>query len=161
MGELASYLVEEAYDEEGTWMVVDETVATGKETAPWEQEWQGQGDWVEVGPNALVCQTHRDVRPYVRLELWSGEPPLAEPAWDCSWTAEIFLRSGKIRLMGFYSGTESHRRLLDLGHRDSTWLVRAQHKTLENDRETDFPRYIYRAEIYKFQFWRPIRLAGR
>ncbi|MFF3668514.1 hypothetical protein [Microtetraspora malaysiensis] len=85
---------------------------------------------------------------------------MTEPAWDCSWTAEIFLRSGKIQLMGFYSGTQPHHRLLDLGHRDSTWLVRAQHKTLENDRETDFPRYIYRAEIYKFQFWRPIRLAG-
>ncbi|MFF3668516.1 hypothetical protein [Microtetraspora malaysiensis] len=34
MGELASYLVEEAYDEYGRWMVVDETVATGKETVP-------------------------------------------------------------------------------------------------------------------------------
>ncbi len=159
MGELTSYLVEEACDEE-PWMVVDETVVTREETAPWEKEWQGQGDWVEVGPNGLVCQLHGNVRPYVRLELWSGEPPLAEPAWDRSWTGEIFLRSGKIQLMGYFGETDPHHCLLDLGHRDSTWLVRAQHKTLENDQETDFPRYIYRAEIYKFQFWRPIAIAG-
>ncbi|MBG0823340.1 hypothetical protein HS048_21660 [Planomonospora sp. ID91781] len=50
--------------------------------------------------------------------------------------------------------------VFDLGRRDATWLVRARHKTLDNDRESDFPRDIYRAEIYTFQFWRPIRQQG-
>jgi hypothetical protein len=161
MGELITYLLEEVHDDPGRWMVVDGAVINHKEMAPWEQEWMGrQEDWIEVGPNALVCDTPRDITAHVRLELWSDQPPAPESAWDHSWTGEIFLRSGKIQLRGFYNGEWGVHEVFDLGHRDATWLVRAQHKTLENDREADFPRDIYRADIYKFQFWRPILQQG-
>lgn len=160
MGELIAYLLEEVHDDPGRWMVIDGAAINGEEMAPWEQEWGRYEDWIEVGPNALVCDTPRDITADVRLELWSDQPPTPESAWDHSWTGEIFLRSGKIQLRGFYNSEWGVHEVFDLGHRDATWLVRAQHKTLENDRETDFPRDIYRADIYKFQFWRPILQQG-
>ncbi|GAB3146940.1 hypothetical protein [Microbispora hainanensis] len=158
MGELISHLVQGADTETGAWMLIDEAAATGEQAAPWEQSWPGQGpDWLTIGPNALLCDTPRDFTPYIRLELWSDQPAAPEPAWEHSWTDEIFFRSGKIHLLDYFDPCiDSRLPFLDLGHQNATWLVRAQHKTLENNQETDFPSYIYRAEIYKFQFWRPI-----
>jgi hypothetical protein len=161
VGELVAYLLEEVHDDPGDWMVVDDAVINGEETAPWDQEWRGRREgWIEVGPNVLVCATPRDITAHVRIEQWNDQPPALESAWDHSWTGEVFLRSGKIKLRGLYNPTWGVHEVFDLGHQDATWLVRALHKTLENDRETDFPRDIYRAEIYKFQFWRPILQRG-
>jgi hypothetical protein len=158
MGELVSHLVRGVNTEVGTWMVIDEATVIGKEVGPWEGGWSGRGaDWITIGPNALLCNTHLDFTPYIRLELWSDQPSASEPAWDHSWTDEIFFRSGKIHLLDyFHPSIDSKIPFLDLGRQNATWLVQAQHKTLENNQEIDFPSYIYQAEIYKFQFWRPI-----
>ena len=157
MGELIAYLLEKVHDGPGDWIVADDAIINREEPAPWDQEWRGRREsWIEVGPNALVCATPRDITAHVRIERWSDQPPVPESVWDHSWTGEIVLRTGKINLRGFHNPTWGVHEVFDLGHQDATWLVRAQHKTLENDRETDFPRDIYRAEIYKFQFWRPI-----
>ncbi|GII03696.1 hypothetical protein [Planobispora takensis] len=54
-------------------------------------------DWIEIGPNVMVCESPEDITAHVRIELWSDQPPAPETAWDHSWTGEIFLRSGNIR----------------------------------------------------------------
>ncbi|GLW99459.1 hypothetical protein Misp02_35460 [Microtetraspora sp. NBRC 16547] len=66
MGELASYLVEEAYDEAGTWMVVDETVATGKETV---QAWGEIRADLTCMPRRWrsICLSPRTTRRFQRL----------------------------------------------------------------------------------------------
>ncbi|GGK76098.1 hypothetical protein Ppa06_39790 [Planomonospora parontospora subsp. parontospora] len=59
--------------------MIDEAAGDGRETAPWDQEWQGRHEgWIETGPNALVCTTPRDLTAHVRLELWSDRPPACD-----------------------------------------------------------------------------------
>jgi|GEM_PF-5103161 len=67
MAELITYLLEKVHDDPGRWMVVDGAANNGEEMAPWEQEWGRYEDWIEVGPNALVCGTPRDITADVRL----------------------------------------------------------------------------------------------
>ncbi|WP_188188567.1 hypothetical protein [Nonomuraea sp. SYSU D8015] len=156
MTKLIKHLVDDIKTDAGRCLVTDLAALNGEDEAPWDADWLATGNipGVAVGRNGAELETVRDSPVYVRYELWTGEPPLPEPSWDDSWTGEIYLRSGRIKLQDYYEeGYE--QQVFDLGQEDSMWTTRVQHKRYKNDQEPDFPQDIYQVDLYRLQFWPP------
>ncbi len=156
MTKLIKHLMDVIETDLGRCLVADLAALSGQDQAPWDGTWSAAGTipGAAIGRNGMELDTVRRTPAYVRFELWTGEPPLPEPAWEDSWTGEIYLRSGRIMLQDYFEeGYE--QQVFDLGQPDSMWTARVQHKRLENDREPDFPRNVYQVDIYRLQFWPP------
>jgi hypothetical protein len=117
----------------------------------WAIDSPGPGEWIKAGRNGAAVEMVMDGA-YIRHELWEGRPPQIG-SWDFMWTGDIYFTSGKIVAVSNFD--DDYSSVFDLGRRDTVWSVVASGKLLENDREPDFPRSIYRVHLFKFQFWLP------
>ncbi|MGW0199439.1 hypothetical protein [Nonomuraea sp. NPDC003201] len=122
------------------------------EPSPWSVGGPRPGEWIDVGPNAVMLKP--DGVPYVRYELWDGEPP-PDGSGERAWTGEVYLSTGRISAMSMVPGFSHHNAVFDLGRRATTWRLRVRWKFLDNDREPLFPRYIYEVDLFTLQFWLP------
>ncbi|MGW0594238.1 hypothetical protein [Streptosporangium sp. NPDC002607] len=157
MADLLADLVQEIQPrqwEGGEWMVTDQGALIGDELAVWDQEWPGVWHgWFQIGPNAVMFNDHDKIA-YVRYELWSEEPPQAEPEWKHSWSGEIYLRTGRIQL-SHYHPQEDEFEAFDLGRTGATWHVRVLQREPQSVPKIEYPTFVHIVGIYKLQFWGP------
>ncbi|GAA4102123.1 hypothetical protein [Nonomuraea soli] len=160
MAEILDHALNEIRCETNQVMVVDSAVLADEAPAPYDPAWPSSTavGQIDVGPNGILIDTvgPRYETVHFRLELWSGEPPPPHPAWDESWSGEIYFKTGKIHLEDYFLVDHGPERMvLDLRQSDSTWRVQLQRKLVKNDYEPDFPADMYQVDIYRIQFWRP------
>ncbi|MFB9469169.1 hypothetical protein [Nonomuraea salmonea] len=108
-------------------------------------------EWLMTGPNGVTFGLERDVRAYVRYELWGVPPPPPDPSWR-TWEGEIFLTSGRIVAVSFFDEADYHT-VFDLGRRAAKWPVRISTKAPVNVDDPAFPRDIFRVHLFTLQFW--------
>ncbi|GGK97609.1 hypothetical protein Ppa06_63450 [Planomonospora parontospora subsp. parontospora] len=122
----------------------------------WDVE-PGPGEWIKVGLDVVRLDSGWDADVYVRYELWDGRPLSSQDdGWDDNWTGAISFTSGQVTaLSASLDGEDTYNEIFDLGRGESTWEVCVQRKRLENDREPDFPRHIYRIDLFRLRFWPP------
>ncbi|MFC4008147.1 hypothetical protein ACFOY2_13015 [Nonomuraea purpurea] len=108
-------------------------------------------EWFMVGPNGVTFSIEGEAKAYVRYELWDTQPPPIDPSWR-SWEGQIYLASGRIVAVSYYDEADYYTPF-DLGRQATNWLVRISAKTPTNDTDPEFPSKIYRASLFKLQFW--------
>ncbi|WP_214316975.1 hypothetical protein [Nonomuraea sediminis] len=155
MAELIAHAVEEVSVAWSSPMVVDSAVLDHEDHAPWDEEWSPLelDGWARVGRNAVVLEKSASATACIRLELWTGEPAMKQPAWGHVWTGEIHLRSARLHIRDLWEDW-SRGDAFDLGQAGATWPVRIQHRRLVNDQEPAFPRDLFQVDLYLLQFWK-------
>ncbi|WP_432926491.1 hypothetical protein ACQPZZ_36050 [Microbispora sp. CA-135349] len=151
MAECLGSLVYELNDLYGNINIVDgdsgAPLAASLGTGAAEDHW-----WIETDEEFLLRGSDREISAYVRFELWSGPPPVADSSWGRSWSGRLHVPSGKVQARENFDSED--QKSFDLGCADVEWSMQVHAKTLRNSSDLDFPSDIFRVDLFKLRFWR-------